>query len=104
MTTLGVGLFISTISDTQQQALMSSFFFFNPAFMLSGFAFPIRNMPDVVQYVTYLNPQRYFMEIVRALFLKGAGFATLWPQMAALAVFGVAILGLSALRFHKRLD
>ena len=104
MTTLGVGLFISTISNTQQQALMSSFFFFNPAFMLSGFAFPIRNMPEPVQYFTYLNPVRYFMEIVRAVFLKGAGFATLWPQMAALAVFGVAILGLSALRFHKRLD
>jgi ABC-2 type transport system permease protein len=104
MTTLGVGLFISTISNTQQQALMSSFFFFNPAFMLSGFAFPIRNMPEAVQYFTYLNPVRYMMEIVRAVFLKGAGFATLWPQMAALAVFGVAILGLSALRFHKRLD
>jgi ABC-2 type transport system permease protein len=104
MTTLGVGLFISTISNTQQQALMASFFFFNPAFMLSGFAFPIRNMPDPVQYFTYLNPVRYFMEIVRAVFLKGAGFATLWPQMAALAVFGVTILSLSALRFHKRLD
>lgn len=104
LTTLGVGLFISTISQTQQQAMMASFFFFTPAFMLSGFAFPIRNMPVVVQYLTYLNPVRYFMEIVRSLFLKGAGIAVLWPQMVALFVFGVVILSVSALRFHKRLD
>jgi drug efflux transport system permease protein len=104
LTTLGVGLFISTISQTQQQAMMSSFFFFNPAFMLSGFTFPIRNMPLPVQYLTYLNPVRYFLEIVRGIFLKGAGPAVLWPQMLALLVFGVTILGLSALRFHKRLD
>ncbi len=89
MTTLGVGLFISTICHTQQQAMMSSFFFFNPAFMLSGFTFPIRNMPVPVQYLTYLNPVRYFMEIVRGIFLKGTGIETLWPQMLALAIFGV---------------
>jgi ABC-2 type transport system permease protein len=83
---------------------MASFFFFMPAFMLSGFAFPIRNMPPLVQGISYLNPLRYFMEIVRGLFLKGTGMSVLWPQMAALAVFGVAILGFSALRFHKRLD
>lgn len=104
MTTLGVGLFISTVSHTQQQAMMASFFFFMPAFMLSGFAFPIRNMPLLVQGISFLNPLRYFMEIVRGLFLKGTGADVLWPQMAALAVFGVAILGFSALRFHKRLD
>ncbi len=104
LSSLGVGLFISTISSTQQQAMMSAFFFFLPSFMLSGFTFPIRNMPAVVQYVTYLNPLRYFMEIVRGIFLKGAGFATLWPQMAALLAFGLAILSLSVLRFHKRLD
>jgi len=104
MTSLGVGLFISTISHNQQQAMMSSFFFSMPAFMLSGFTFPIRNMPPSIQALTYLNPVRYFMEIVRGIFLKGAGFAALWPQMAALAVYGVAILGLSAWRFHKRLD
>ena len=73
LTTLGAGLFISTISHTQQQAMMSSFFFSMPAFMLSGFTFPIRNMPEVVQYLTYLNPLRYFMEIVRGIFLKGTG-------------------------------
>jgi ABC-2 type transport system permease protein len=104
LTTVGAGLFISTISHTQQQAMMASFFFFMPAFMLSGFAFPIRNMPAAVQYLTYLNPVRYFIEIVRGIFLKGTGAEVLWPQMAALLVYGVAVLGLSALRFHKRLD
>ncbi len=104
MTTLGVGLFISTISRTQQQAMMSSFFFFMPALMLSGFAFPIRNMPEPVQYLTYLNPVRYFMEIVRGVFLKGVGAEALWPQMAALFLIGATVLGLSVLRFHKRLD
>src|SRR5579871_1128028 len=104
MTSLGAGLFLSTISQTQQQAMMASFFFSTPAFMLSGFAFPIRNMPMVVQYVTYLNPLRYFIEIVRGLFLKGVGISVLWPQMVCLAVYGVAVLGLSALRFRKTLD
>jgi ABC-2 type transport system permease protein len=104
MTSLGAGLFISTISRTQQQAMMSSFFFSMPAFMLSGFAFPIRNMPVAVQWLTYINPVRYFMEIVRGIFLKGAGADVLWPQMACLAVYGVAVLGLSAARFHKNLD
>jgi len=104
LTSLGSGLFLSTISNTQQQALMSSFMFFMPAFMLSGFAFPIRNMPLVVQWLSYLDPFRYFMEIVRGIFLKGTGVEVLWPQMAAMAVFGVAIMVGSALRFRKRLD
>jgi ABC-2 type transport system permease protein len=104
MTSLGCGLFLSTISQTQQQAMMSSFMFFMPAFMLSGFAFPVRNMPLVVQWLSYLDPIRYFVEIVRGIFLKGTGVETLWPQMLALFVFGVAIMGGSALRFHKRLD
>jgi ABC-2 type transport system permease protein len=104
MTSLGAGLLLSTISHTQQQAMMSSFFFVMPAFMLSGFAFPIRNMPLVVQYLSYLNPLRYFIEIVRGIFLKGVGASVLWPQMACLAVYGVTMLTLSALRFHKTLD
>ena len=104
MTTLGAGLFISTISHTQQQALMSSFFFSIPAFMLSGFTFPIPNMPQVVQWISYLNPLRYFMEIVRGIFLKGVGMEVLWPQMAMLAAYGIAVIGLSAARFHKTLD
>jgi ABC-2 type transport system permease protein len=104
MTSLGAGLFLSTISHTQQQAMMMNFFFSTPAFMLSGFAFPIRNMPVAVQWLTYLNPLRYFMEIVRGLFLKGAGLSVLWPQLVALAIYGVTVLVLSALRFHKSLD
>ncbi len=104
MTTLGAGLLLSTISRTQQQAMMANFFFSTPAFMLSGFAFPIRNMPVAIQYLTYLNPLRYFIDIVRGLFLKGVGIAVLWPQMIALAVFGVGVLGLAVIRFRKTLD
>lgn len=104
LSTLGAGLFMSTISQTQQQAVVSSFFFFMPAFMLSGFAFPIRNMPDAVQLITYLNPLRYAMRIVRHIFLKGSGAAVLWNDLLALLLFGTAILTISALRFHKRLD
>jgi drug efflux transport system permease protein len=104
LTTLGAGLLISTLSQTQQQAMMSSFFFVMPCFMLSGFAFPVRNMPVLVQYLTLVNPVRYFMEIVRGIFLKGVGVSILWPQMVALAVFGTVMLGFSAVRFKKRLD
>jgi ABC-2 type transport system permease protein len=104
LTTLGAGLFISTVARTQQQAMMATGIFFQPFFMLSGFTFPIRNMPQVAQWLTYLNPVRFFMEIVRGVFLQGAGFQALWPQMAALAVFGITILGLSISRFHKQLE
>jgi ABC-2 type transport system permease protein len=104
LTSLGAGLFLSTISQTQQQANMMSFFFSSPAFMLSGFNFPIRNMPVSVQYLTYLNPLRYFMEIVRGVFLKGVGVAVLWPQIVAMLIYGTLILWFSAMRFHKSLD
>jgi len=104
MTTLGAGLFISTISRTQQQAMMATTLFFQPFFMLSGFSFPIRNMPEAVQWLTYINPVRYFMEIVRGVFLQGAGMDVLWPQVAALAVFGVVILWLSVRRFRKQIE
>lgn len=104
LTTLGAGLFLSTISRTQQQAMMSAFFFFMPAFMLSGFSFPIRNMPEMIQWITYLNPLRYFIEILRGIFLKGTGPEILWPQMATMAFLGVGILLVSAARFRKRLD
>ncbi len=104
MTSLGAGLFISTVSRTQQQAMMSTFLFFQPFFLLSGFSFPIRNMPPVIQYITYINPVRYFLEIVRGIFLKGSGFSVLWPQTLALAVIGVTVLSLSAMRFKKKLD
>jgi ABC-2 type transport system permease protein len=72
--------------------------------MLSGFAFPIRNMPLSVQWLSYLDPLRYFIQIVRGIFLKGTGIDTLWPQMLAMLVYGTLILTFSALRFHKRLD
>ena len=104
LTTLGAGLFLSTISRTQQQAMMATTLLFQPFFMLSGFSFPIRNMPIEVQWLTFLNPVRYFMEIVRGVFLQGAGVSTLWPQLVTLAVFGIVILGLSVRRFRKQLD
>jgi ABC-2 type transport system permease protein len=100
---LGIGLYISTISKTQQQALMSTFFFFQPAMLLSGFAFPIANMPEAIQYLTYLNPLRYFLVIIRGIFLKGNGVEILWPQMLALLLLGLSVLTASTLRFHKRL-
>ncbi|HEV8538772.1 MAG TPA: ABC transporter permease [Bacteroidota bacterium] len=104
LTTLGLGLFISTIARTQQQAmLIAQFFFFMPFIYLSGFAFPIANMPQVIQYVTYVIPLRYFLEIVRGVFLKGSGFAELWTQAVVLFAFGVVILTLSVLRFRRRL-
>lgn len=104
LTTLGLGLFISTISKTQQQAMMTAqFFIFMPSIFLSGFTFPIQNMPQSIQYVTYIIPLRYFMEIIRGIFLKGDGIAELWSQGLALLAFGIIILTLSVLRFHKRL-
>ncbi len=104
LSVLGVGLFLSTILRTQQQSLMAAMFFNMPAMLLSGFMFPIENMPEVFQYLTYLNPLRYFLIIIRGIFLKGSGFDVLWPQMAALLVLGSIIITLSALRFKKRLS
>ncbi len=103
MTTIGIGLYISTISDTQQQAMMSAFFFYLPAVLLSGFMFPIANMPGIVQLFTYLNPLRYFLIIIRGIFLKGAGVAILWPQMLALFVLGSLVLTMAVKRFHKNI-
>ena len=101
MTTLGVGLLISTISGTQQQAMMSTFFFFFPAMWLSGFVFPIGNMPEIAQWVTLANPLRHFLIIVRAIFLKGVGASVLWPELVALAAMGLGTLWLVAWRFRK---
>jgi ABC-2 type transport system permease protein len=103
MTTLGLGLLISTVSQTQQQAMMLGFFANPPFMLLSGFIFPIASMPEPMQYLTYLIPLRYFLVIIRGIFLKGVGLDVLWPQAVALLVFGVALLLLSALRFQKRL-
>jgi ABC-2 type transport system permease protein len=101
--TFGLGLFVSTISSTQQQAMLTStFFFLVPMVYLSGFVFPIENMPPAIQAVTTLVPLRYFLVIVRGIFLKGIGFDLLWPQFAALAAWGVTVLTLAAYRSRKR--
>lgn len=101
---LGLGLLLSTLSRTQQQAFALNFFLVNPLFILSGFAFPIAAMPRWLQWVTVINPLRYFLVVIRAVFLKGVGLAVLWPDLLALAGLGVALLGLSVLRFRKSLD
>jgi ABC-2 type transport system permease protein len=103
MSSVAIGLFISTICSTQQQAQISTFFFAMPAFTLSGFAFPIENMPEWIQYLTYANPLRYFLVIIRGVFLKGNGLDILWPQMLALGILGTFMIVLSSLRFQKRL-
>jgi ABC-2 type transport system permease protein len=104
LSTLGIGLLISTVSKTQQQAMMTNFFFILPFFMLSGFVFPIANMPIFVQGLTYLNPLRYFLVIIRGIFLKGTGFAVLWPQMLGLTLLGLVVFTAAVIRFGKRLD
>ncbi len=100
---VGLGLFISTVSSTQQQAMMAGTFFFTPAILLSGLIFPIPNMPLFFQYLTYLNPLRYFVVVVQGIFLRGDGLAILWPQMAGMTILGLALLALSVLRFRRRL-
>ena len=103
ISTLGLGLFVSTISQTQQQAMMTTtFFFVIPMMLLSGFVFPIENMPPAVQTVTYLIPVRYFLVILRSIFLKGVGLDVLWPQLLALAAWGLGVLLLAIGRSTKR--
>lgn len=101
---IGLGLLLSTFSRTQQQAFALNFFLVNPIFILSGFAFPISAMPAVLQWLTYLNPLRYFLVVLRAVFLKGVGFEALWPQFAAMGLLALAMLTASVLRFRKSLD
>jgi ABC-2 type transport system permease protein len=101
---LGIGLFISTISATQQQAMVTAFFFIMPAVTFSGFGFPISSMPRAVQWLTYLDPLRYLLVVLRAVYLKGIGLGVLWPQMAAMAALGSLLLAVSVLRFRKSLD
>ena len=104
MSTLGLGLFVSSVSNTQQQAMMTSIFFFlMPMIYLSGFVFPIENMPSWIQPFTYLIPLRYFLVIVRGIFLKGIGLEVLWPQALALFAWGATVLTLATLRSSKRL-
>jgi ABC-2 type transport system permease protein len=98
---LGLGLLISTVANTQQEAFMVNFLIMMPTILLSGFMFPISSMPILFQWLTLLNPVRHYLQIVRAIFLKGAGLAPLWPHYAALLAMGVGVLVLSAKRFHK---
>ncbi len=105
LSTLGLGLFVSTISKTQQQAMMLAIFaIMMPMVFLSGFAFPIENMPKVIQYITYIIPLRYFMTIIRGVILKGVGLIHLWQEVLVLFSMGILILLFSSLRFRKRLE
>lgn len=104
LTILGVGFFISSISRTQQQAMMVTFFFYFPMVLLSGFLFPIANMPEPIQWVTYLNPLRYFITLIRSLFLKGVGIEILWPQITALAMMGIFTIWQATRRFQKTIN
>ena len=98
---VGLGLLISTIAATQQQAMMAGNLFLTPAVMLSGLIFPIANMPAFFQYLTLFNPLRYFIIVVRGIFLQGAGMDLLWQQMAAMTILGLIMLALAVLRFQK---
>jgi len=104
LSTLGIGLFISMFSSTSQQAMMTTFFFLLPFLLLSGFIFPIDNMPQVVQWLTYINPLRFFLVIIRGIFLKNVGFQVLWPQYLALAILGFVVFFGAINLFKKRLD
>ncbi len=101
---LAIGLLISTVSATQQQAMVTAFFFIMPAITLSGFSFPISSMPAFLQWVTFIDPLRYFEVVLRDSFLKGNGIAVLWPQMMAMAILGGVLITFASIRFHKTLD
>ncbi len=103
LSAIGIGLMISSLSATQQQGLMGAFLFLVPAVILSGFATPIENMPQLVQWLTYLNPMRYFLIIVRSIFLQGASFDLLWFQFWPMAVIGLVTLSTAALMFRRRM-
>ena len=104
LSTLALGLLISTLCSTQQQAFSMNFFVLNPFFILSGFAYPISSMPQVLQWFTYLNPLRYYLIVIRGTFLKGVGLSVLWPQLAAMAAIAAVLLMTSILRFRKSLE
>ncbi|MDD2271252.1 MAG: ABC transporter permease [Desulfuromonadaceae bacterium] len=101
---LGIGLFISTVSLTQQQAMVTGFFFIMPSIIFSGFGSPISSMPTFLQYLTYINPMRYYQTVLRGIYLKGVGLEALWPHLAAMALIGGVMLTISILRFHKSLE
>ncbi len=104
LSTLALGLLISTVCTTQQQAFSTNFFVLNPFFILSGFSFPISSMPQVLQWFTYINPLRYYLVVIRGTLLKGVGVSVLWPDFAAMAILALVLLTLSILRFRKTLE
>jgi ABC-2 type transport system permease protein len=104
ITTLGIGLLISTIANTQQEAMLTSMFTILPSIFLSGFFFPLAAMPEVLQAISFLIPLRYFLIIARGIIIKGVGFSALWPEILALIIFAVAVMGLASARFRKSLD
>lgn len=104
VSTLGLGLFISTISNTQQEAVLTAMFTMLPSIFLSGFFFPLAAMPQFLQVISYAIPLRYFLIVVRGIVVKGIGAEALWPEIIALSVFAILIMGGAALRFRKRLD
>ncbi len=104
LSSLGIGLFASTIANNQQEAFITVMFTMLPSIFLSGFFFPIEAMPKVLQYVSAIIPLRYYLVIIRALLLKGVGAASLQPEILALTIFAIAIMGAASLRFRKRLD
>jgi ABC-2 type transport system permease protein len=104
LSTLALGLLISTLCSTQQQAFATNFFVLNPFFILSGFSFPISSMPEVLQWFTYVNPLRYFLVVIRGTFLKGVGVEVLWPDLLAMAIIAATLLTVSTLRFRKSLE
>ncbi len=104
ITASGIGMTISAFCSTQQQAVLTSFMFLQPSILLSGYAFPIENMPPVIQYITYLNPVRYFITIVRGVFLKGTGWEVLWPQLAPIFIMSIVYIAWASALFKRRID
>lgn len=104
MTSLGLGIFISSVANNFQQAMYVVSFIMLPSLFLSGFIYPLDAMPRGLQMVSYLNPLRYMLVIIRSIVLKGVGMEALKGEVVALVVFGVAIMGFAATRFHKRLE
>ena len=102
LTTLGLGVFISTMAGTQQQALFITWFFLQMFVLLSGIFYPIENMPRAVQAITLINPLRYFVAINREIFLKGGGLGVLWPEFRSLLAIGVCVFTFATLRFNRR--
>jgi ABC-2 type transport system permease protein len=104
LSVLGIGLFVSTIARTQQQAMVTGFFFVMPAVVFSGFGTPVSSMPDWLQLITNVNPLRHFIVVLRSVYLRGVGLDVLWPQLVAMALIGSTLLLFTAARFRKSLD